>query len=84
MRRDLRRLPREDRDGALAGLALELAKRLDEGDLSSRDLSAVSSQFHAVLLTLAKKQEPPAVIDPVDELAKRRARRIGSGAAADG
>lgn len=81
---DLRRLPREERQGGLAQLALELARRLDEGELSSRDLAAVSSQFHTVLLTLAKKQEPPAVLDPVDELAKRRARRIGSAAAAGG
>lgn len=80
VRADLRRLPREDRLGALARLALTLAQRLDEGDASLRDLAAVSSQFHAVLLTLAKRQEPPAVLDPVDDLAKRRERRLGSAA----
>lgn len=88
VRRDLRRLPQEDRDGAIAGLAIELAKRLDEGDASLRDLAALSAQFHAVMLTLAKKQEPPAVLDPVqqmaDEVAARRARRIGRDAAASG
>jgi hypothetical protein len=82
VRRDLRRLPREDRQGGLASLALELARRLDEGDASLRDLAAVSSQFHAVLLSLAKKQEPAAVLDPVDELARRRReRRLGRDAA---
>lgn len=82
VRRDLKRLPAEDREGGIASLAVELAKRLDAGDLSSRDLATISGQFHAVLLTLQKKQEPAAVIDPVDELAKKRARRLGAAAAA--
>lgn len=84
VRRDLRRMPREDRTGATAQLALELAKRLDEGDASLRDLAAVSGQYHAILLTLAKKQEPAAVLDPVDELArKRRERRVGGAASGE-
>jgi hypothetical protein len=82
VRRDLRRLPREDRQGAQAQLALELARRIDEGDASLRDLAAVSAQYQAILATLVKKQEPAAVLDPVDELARRRrARRLGSDAA---
>lgn len=79
VKRDLQRLAAEDRQGALASLALDLARRLDEGDASLRDLAAVSNQFHAIMLTLAKMQEPAAVLDPVDELAKRRKRRIGAG-----
>lgn len=76
VRKDLRRVPPEDRAGGLAQLALNLARRLDEADPSLRDLSAISAQFHAVLQTLAKKQEPAAVLDPIDELEKARARRL--------
>lgn len=82
VRRDLRRLPREDRVGGVAQLAIGLARRLDEGGATLRDLAAVSAQYHAALLTLAKRQEPPAVLDPVDELARRRReRRLGRDAA---
>ena len=82
VRADLRRLHAEDRRGGLARVALTLAQRLDEEQMTSRDLATISAQIHAVLLTLAKKQEPAAVLDPVDELArKRRARRLGSDAA---
>ena len=85
VRADLRRLHPADRRGGVAALALELARRLDEGELSSRDLATVSGQLHAFLLTLSKKQEPAAVLDPVDELArKRRERRLGRDASADG
>lgn len=80
VKRDLRRLPREDRSGGLAQLALRLARELDGDDLSSRDLAAVSGQFHAVMQTLGKKQEPAAVLDPVDELARKRRRRLGDAA----
>ena len=74
-------MPAEDRQGGIAQVAIGLAKKLDEEFLSSRDLATVSGQLHAVLLTLAKKQEPAAVLDPVDELAKRRSRRLGRDAA---
>jgi hypothetical protein len=80
VRKDLARIPAEDRAGGTAALALELARRLDGGGLSSRDLATISAQFHAVLLTLAKHQEAPAVLDPIDELAKARRRRLGSAA----
>ena len=80
VRKDLARIPAEDRAGGVAQLALNLARRLDGDDPTLRDLSAVSAQFHAVLLTLAKHQEPAAVLDPIDELAKARRRRLGSAA----
>ena len=80
VRRDLRRLPPEDRAGGVAQLALSLARQLDEGEVSVSYLAPVSAQLHAVLLTLAKKQEPAAVLDPVDELAAKRRRRLGSAA----
>ena len=79
VRRDLRRLPREEREGAVAGLALELARQLDEDLVPISYLPAVSAQWHSVMLTLAKMQEPAAVLDPIDELAKRRKRRVGAG-----
>ena len=82
VRADLRRLHPEDRRGGLARLALTLAQRLDGDPLTSRDLATVSAQLKAVLDTLGKLQEPAAVLDPVDELARRRARRLGSDAAA--
>lgn len=84
VRADLRRLHPEDRKGGLSALALTLARHLDEGGLTSRDLATVSAQLKAVLETLAKKQEPAAVLDPVDELARRRARRLGADAASGG
>ena len=78
VRRDLKRLPLEDRQGGVAQVAVGLAKRLDGEWMSSRDMATVSERLHVVLLTLAKKQEPAAVLDPVDELAKRRRqRRLG-------
>ena len=80
VKKDLARIPAEDRAGGQAALALELARHLDGGGLSSRDLAAISGQFHAILLTLGRKQEPAAVLDPVDELEKRRRRRLGSAA----
>lgn len=85
VRADLRRLHPEDRKGGLSALALTLARHLDDGGLTSRDLATVSAQLKAILETLAKKQEPAAVLDPVqqkaDEIAARRARRLGQGAA---
>ena len=84
VRADLRRLHPEDRKGGLAALALTLSRRLDGDPLTSRDLATISGQLKAVLDTLAKMQEPAAVLDPVDELARRRARRLGAGAAAGG
>jgi hypothetical protein len=80
VKKDLARVAAEDRAGGLAQLALNLARRLDEDSPTLRDLSAISAQFHAVLLTLSKLQEPAAVLDPVDELEKRRRRRLGSAA----
>ena len=82
VRADLLRLHPEDRKGGLAATALSLAKRLDLGDASHRDFAALSARLESVLGTLAKMQEPAAVLDPVDELARRRARRLGSDAAA--
>jgi hypothetical protein len=76
VRRDLRRLPVEDRAGGTAQVALSLARWLDlVGDefvASARDVAAVSRELHAVLLTLAKKQEPAEVLSPIDELRRRR------------
>ena len=79
VKRDLRRVPGADRSGALAHLALELARELDESELSSRDLAAVSSQYHAVLTALRRLQEPVRVSDPVDDLAQRRRERLADG-----
>lgn len=76
VRKDLQRLPREDRLGGLAALALTLARRLDEGDAGLRDTAAISRELHAILQTLAKKQEPAAVLDPINELEKARTRRL--------
>jgi hypothetical protein len=76
VRRDLRRLPAEDRGGGTAQVALSLARWLDlVGDefvASARDVAAVSRELHAVLQTLAKKQEPAEVLSPIDELRRRR------------
>ena len=79
VRRDLARLPREEREGAVAGLALELARQLDEGLVPISYLPGVTAQLHAVMQTLARMQEPAAVSDPVDELSRRRRRRVDAG-----
>ena len=79
VRRDLARLPREEREGEVAGLALELARQLDDGEVPVSYMPGVVAQLHAVMQTLAKMQEPAAVLDPVDELSKRRRRRVDAG-----
>ena len=85
LRRDLKRVAAADRSGALAQLGLTIARVLDAAAgespvvlMSARDFTAVSAQFHAVLGSIAKLQLPPAVADPVDELAAARARRRGA------
>jgi hypothetical protein len=76
VRRDLRRLPPAERASALAGLALDLARKLDEGSVINSYLAPVSAQFHAVLLSLAKLREPVTVSDPVDDLARSREAKL--------
>ena len=80
VRRDLRRLPPEDRAGGTAQVALSLAAWLDKvGDefvASARDVAAVSGQLHVVLLTLARKQEPAEVLSPIDDLRRRREEKL--------
>ena len=76
VRRDLKRLPPEDRSGGTAQLALSLAAWLDkvgaEFVASARDVAAVSRELHTVLQTLGKLQEPAEVLSPIDELRRRR------------
>ena len=80
VRRDLRRLPAEDRAGGTAQIALSLAAWLDKVGTdfvaSARDVAAVSKELHQVLLTLGKKQEPAEVLSPIDELRRRREEKL--------
>jgi hypothetical protein len=80
VRRDLKRLPAEDRAGGTAQVALSLAAWLDkvgtEFVASARDIAAVSRELHAVLQTLAKLQEPAEVLSPIDELRRRREEKL--------
>lgn len=82
LRKDVRRLPPEDRGGALVRLGLTLAQTLDAAIgpdrivfMPPRDLQAISGELQKVLASLSRLQEPAAVSDPIDELAAKRVKR---------
>jgi len=78
VQKDLERLPEADRKGALAALALNLARRLDEGG-GLRDTASLARELRATLVEIANRVVPLPEADPLDELAKRRAQRRGTG-----
>jgi len=76
---ELRKLPEELRTGALAAAALTLAELVPES--SPRDAAALTRELRLTLaelrgLAVGKTQDKE--VDPVDELAARRAARITS------
>lgn len=57
--------------------ALVLAARLDAGEDPGSAMAAMAKELRATMTELA--QGAPAAVDPVDELKKRRERRLGAG-----
>lgn len=79
VQRDLERLPEADRNGALAALALNLARRLDAGPAGLRDTASVARELRATLVEIANRVVPLPEADPLDDLAERRASRRATG-----
>src|SRR5437773_1722221 len=50
--RDLKALPEDLRKGAIAAVALTLARELDDGEMSARDLAGVAAQLRMAMVTL--------------------------------
>lgn len=69
-----------DRLETLRVLRNTLAKQIDDSD-SARDVAALSRQLTDVLEQIATLAPEKKAVDPVDEIAQRRAAR-GAGAAA--
>jgi hypothetical protein len=74
--RDLRALPDDLRQGGIAAAALQLARALDAGDMSPRDLSATAAQLRMSLVTLREIAPGEAKGDHTDEVRERRERRL--------
>ena len=72
VRAELARVNKSDSSLGLAALAL--AKRLDEGDDPGSAMAAMAKELRVVMNELLARA--PAVADPVDELRKRRERRL--------
>lgn len=64
-------------DSALGGVALKLAARLDAGEDPGSAMAAMAKELRTVMGELGRGA--PAAADPVDELKRRRERRIGAG-----
>lgn len=56
---DLKRLPQEAQDSAIAALALSIAKRLDSGTVGLRDLAAVARELRLLMQELAGLEIQP-------------------------
>lgn len=77
VRSELRRLPKELREGSLASGALVLAERL--ADAAPRDVAGIHRELRLTLVALrAAAKAQPEGADPLDELARRDAESVGS------
>jgi hypothetical protein len=74
--RDLRALPDDLRQGAIAAVALGLARDLDEGDMTARDKSGMYAQLRMAMVTLADMAPGEVKGDATDEVRARRERRL--------
>lgn len=74
--RDLKMLPEDLRKGAIAAVALALARQLDTGDMSARDLSDVANKLRMAMVTLREIAPGEAKGDHTDEVRERRERRL--------
>lgn len=78
VRSELRKLPAELQDGPLAEAALMLAGMLPEA--SPRDAATLNRELRLTLAELRQLADAmaPEEVDPVDELAQRRAARLST------
>jgi hypothetical protein len=79
LRRKLQGLPEAARTGPLAVTALALATRMDDGDVSERDLAALARELRLVLVALEEDAAGGEQGDKIDELRARREARHASG-----
>lgn len=80
VRADLDGLPREFRSGGLAASALELASQLDDPGVSATAKAACARALRECLDRLRELAPPAVEDDRLDELAGRRAGRVGGAA----
>lgn len=77
VQRDLKALPEDLRKGAIAAVALGLARDLDDGDMSARDKSGMYAQLRMAMVTLREIAPGEARGDHTDEVRERREKRLG-------
>jgi hypothetical protein len=73
---DLKALPADLRKGAIAAVALGLARDLDDGDMSARDKAGMYAQLRMAMVTLREIAPGEAKGDHTDEVRERRERRL--------
>ena len=64
-------------DSPMGAAALKLAARLDVGEDPGSAMAAMAKELRVTMAELGRSA--PAVSDPVDELKRRRERRLGAG-----
>lgn len=73
-------MPEDLREGAIAAIALGLARDLDEADagegMSARDKAAMYAQLRMAVVTLREIAPGEAKGDRTDEVRERRERRL--------
>jgi hypothetical protein len=76
VRRDLEALPPDLRKGAIAAVALGLARDLDEGGMTARDKAGMYAQLRMAMVTLREIAPGEAKGDHTDEVRERREKRL--------
>jgi hypothetical protein len=74
--RDLKALPEDLRKGAIAAVALGLARDLDEDGMTARDKAAMYAQLRMAMVTLREIAPGEARGDHTDEVRERREKRL--------
>lgn len=74
--RDLKALPEDLRKGAIAAVALGLARDLDQTLMTARDKSGMYAQLRMAMVTLREIAPGEARGDHTDEVRERRERRL--------
>lgn len=78
VKREIAELPDEAQSSSLAMTALDLAERLDGA--GNRDAAALSRELRSTLAELvASAPAKPKGMDPLDEIAAARAKRLSGG-----
>lgn len=77
LRADLEKLPRYLADSATAAMALALAREIDDPDNSATSKSMCARSLLDAIDTLRKLTPAETKADRLDDLARRRAARVG-------